>query len=306
MKVGVPKEVKNHEYRVAITPIGVHELTQHGHDVYVEKGAGVGSQIPDEEYVASGATLLETADDVWGTADMVLKVKEPVAEEYDRMREGQTLFTYLHLAADKTLTVTSSVRTTSPAVRPSRQVGSSEASSGSAPCWDWGSESLDDVVDRPGERLDVGRVDHLVHGVHVARGDRERERGDAQGEQHRLLGEARGAVSIQTVAAAAPATSGRHQRFAGRLGVILLSEASGNSSSWWLESRLMASSRILSSGGASTRLRQSTNSNSGWIACTSLTERVVLPIPPIPRRASDRQRSLTIQFLRVSSSVSRP
>ena len=104
MKVGVPKEVKNHEYRVAITPIGVHELTQHGHDVYVEKGAGAGSQIPDEEYAASGATLLETADDVWGTADMVLKVKEPVAEEYGRMREGQTLFTYLHLAADRPLT----------------------------------------------------------------------------------------------------------------------------------------------------------------------------------------------------------
>ncbi len=104
MKVGVPKEVKNHEYRVAITPIGVHELTQHGHDVYVEKGAGAGSQIPDEEYAASGATLLDTADDVWGTADMVLKVKEPVAEEYDRMREGQTLFTYLHLAADQPLT----------------------------------------------------------------------------------------------------------------------------------------------------------------------------------------------------------
>ena len=104
MKVGVPKEVKNHEYRVAITPIGVHELTQHGHDVYVEKGAGAGSQIPDEEYAASGATLLDTADDVWGTADMVLKVKEPVSEEYARMREGQTLFTYLHLAADQPLT----------------------------------------------------------------------------------------------------------------------------------------------------------------------------------------------------------
>ena len=104
MKVGVPKEVKNHEYRVAITPIGVHELTQHGHDVYVEKTAGLGSQIPDEEYAAAGATLLDTADDVWGTADMVLKVKEPVAEEYARMREGQTLFTYLHLAADQPLT----------------------------------------------------------------------------------------------------------------------------------------------------------------------------------------------------------
>jgi len=104
MKVGVPKEVKNHEYRVAITPVGVHELTQHGHDVYLEREAGAGSQIPDEEYVAAGATILDGADDVWETAEMVLKVKEPVAEEYARMREGQTLFTYLHLAADKPLT----------------------------------------------------------------------------------------------------------------------------------------------------------------------------------------------------------
>ena len=104
MKVGVPKEVKNREYRVALTPIGVHELVQHGHEVYVEKEAGRGSIIPDEEYVAAGATMLDTADDVWGTADMVLKVKEPVAEEYHRLREGLTLFTYLHLAADKPLT----------------------------------------------------------------------------------------------------------------------------------------------------------------------------------------------------------
>jgi alanine dehydrogenase len=104
VRVGVPKEVKNHEYRVALTPVGAHELIQHGHDVYVEKGAGAGSQITDEEYAAQGATILETAEDVWGTADMVLKVKEPVAEEYDRLREGQTLFTYLHLAADKALT----------------------------------------------------------------------------------------------------------------------------------------------------------------------------------------------------------
>ncbi len=104
MKVGVPKEVKNHEYRVAITPVGVHELTQHGHQVYVETGAGAGSLIPDDEYVAAGATMLGTADDVWDIAETVLKVKEPVAEEYHRMRDGQTLFTYLHLAADKRLT----------------------------------------------------------------------------------------------------------------------------------------------------------------------------------------------------------
>jgi len=104
VKVGIPKEVKDHEYRVAITPIGVHELVAHGHDVVVQSEAGVGSGIPDEEFVAAGAKILPDADSVWGEAEMVLKVKEPVAEEYGRMREGQTLFTYLHLAADKPLT----------------------------------------------------------------------------------------------------------------------------------------------------------------------------------------------------------
>jgi alanine dehydrogenase len=104
VKVGVPKEVKNHEYRVAITPIGVHELTAHGHEVYIEQDAGVGSSISDDEYAAAGARILPSADDVWGTADLILKVKEPVEQEYHRMREGQTLFTFLHLAADKRLT----------------------------------------------------------------------------------------------------------------------------------------------------------------------------------------------------------
>jgi alanine dehydrogenase len=104
MKVGVPKEVKNHEYRVAITPSGVHELSTRGHEVYVEAGAGIGSSIADEEFVAAGATILATADDVWETGDLVLKVKEPIAEEYHRMREGQTLFTYLHLAASRDCT----------------------------------------------------------------------------------------------------------------------------------------------------------------------------------------------------------
>src|SRR5687767_6160682 len=104
MRIGVPKEVKNHEYRVALTPIGVHELVQRGHEVVVQKSAGEGSLIPDAEYVAAGATMLDTADDVWGSADMILKVKEPVAEEYHRMRPGLVLFTYLHLAADKPLT----------------------------------------------------------------------------------------------------------------------------------------------------------------------------------------------------------
>ncbi|HTU05021.1 MAG TPA: alanine dehydrogenase, partial [Trebonia sp.] len=104
MRIGVPREVKNHEYRVAITPAGVHELTREGHAVYVEAGAGDGSSLPDEEFVAAGAKVLKTPDDVWGTADLVLKVKEPVPEEYHRMRRGQVLFTYLHLAASRECT----------------------------------------------------------------------------------------------------------------------------------------------------------------------------------------------------------
>jgi alanine dehydrogenase len=104
VKVGIPREVKNHEYRVAITPAGVHELVRHGHEVYVEAEAGAGSSILDADYVEAGATILPDADDVWATGELVLKVKEPIASEYSRMREGQTLFTYLHLAADKALT----------------------------------------------------------------------------------------------------------------------------------------------------------------------------------------------------------
>src|SRR5216684_2886211 len=104
MKVGIPREVKNHEYRVAITPAGVHELTSHGHQVYLEKDAGGGSSLHDDAYVAAGATIISDPDEVWGVADMVLKVKEPIAEEYHRMRPGLVLFTYLHLAADKPCT----------------------------------------------------------------------------------------------------------------------------------------------------------------------------------------------------------
>jgi alanine dehydrogenase len=104
MKVGIPKEVKNHEYRVAITPAGVHELVRSGHEVLVQQDAGTGSAIPDADYVAAGATILPTADDVWQAGDLILKVKEPVAEEYHRMRENQVLFTYLHLAASKACT----------------------------------------------------------------------------------------------------------------------------------------------------------------------------------------------------------
>ena len=104
VKVGIPREVKNHEYRVAITPSGVHEFVRAGHDVFVESGAGVGSSIPDEDYAAAGAKLLSSADEVWATGDLILKVKEPIAEEYHRMREGQVLFTYLHLAASRECT----------------------------------------------------------------------------------------------------------------------------------------------------------------------------------------------------------
>ena len=104
MKVGVPKEVKNHEDRVALTPSGVHELVRTGHQVFVETRAGVGSAILDEDFVTAGATILDTADEVWNTADLVLKVKEPIAEEYHRMRKGQVLFTYLHLAASRPCT----------------------------------------------------------------------------------------------------------------------------------------------------------------------------------------------------------
>lgn len=104
MKISVPSEVKNHEYRVAITPVGVHELVAHGHEVVVQSEAGQGSSIGDDEYAAAGAVVVADADEVWGRADLVLKVKEPVAEEYHRLREGLTLFTYLHLAADEALT----------------------------------------------------------------------------------------------------------------------------------------------------------------------------------------------------------
>ncbi|MFC9660674.1 alanine dehydrogenase [Nocardia sp. NPDC127606] len=104
MRIGVPKEVKNNEFRVAITPIGVHELVSNGHQVTIEAGAGVGSSIPDSEYLAAGARVLAAADDVWAGAELVLKVKEPVAQEYHRLREGLVLFTYLHLAADRPLT----------------------------------------------------------------------------------------------------------------------------------------------------------------------------------------------------------
>ncbi|HET9689694.1 MAG TPA: alanine dehydrogenase [Acidimicrobiales bacterium] len=104
MIVGVPSEVKNHEYRVACTPAGVHELVRLGHRVLVQIGAGAGSSLPDADFVAAGATMVDDADEVWGDAELVLKVKEPVAEEYHRLRTDLVLFTYLHLAASQPCT----------------------------------------------------------------------------------------------------------------------------------------------------------------------------------------------------------
>ncbi|QTE30765.1 alanine dehydrogenase [Pengzhenrongella sicca] len=101
MRIGIPTEIKNHEYRVAITPAGVHQLAAAGHDVLIQRGAGVGSAISDDVYAAAGATLLETAGEVWSAAELVCKVKEPIASEYGHLRPDLMLFTYLHLAADR-------------------------------------------------------------------------------------------------------------------------------------------------------------------------------------------------------------
>ncbi len=104
MRVAVPKEIKNNEFRVAITPAGVHDLVAHGHEVLVETGAGVGSSIPDEAYVAAGAAIAPDAATTWASAELLLKVKEPVESEYGYFRDDLLLFTYLHLAAEPALT----------------------------------------------------------------------------------------------------------------------------------------------------------------------------------------------------------
>jgi alanine dehydrogenase len=105
MRIGIPREVKDNEYRVAITPAGVHEFTGRGHEVFVQSGAGEGSSIADADYAAAGAKVLAQADEVWGQAELLLKVKEPVASEYHLLRRDLVLFTYLHLAADRALTL---------------------------------------------------------------------------------------------------------------------------------------------------------------------------------------------------------
>jgi alanine dehydrogenase len=104
MRVGVPAELKDNEYRVAITPAGVRELVVHGHEVIIENDAGVGSSIPNEDFTRAGATIVPDADTVFADADMVLKVKEPIEEEFHRLRDGLILFTYLHLAASEPVT----------------------------------------------------------------------------------------------------------------------------------------------------------------------------------------------------------
>jgi alanine dehydrogenase len=104
MRVGVPTETKNNEFRVALTPAGVAALTHRGHDVLIQAGAGEGSAITDADFKAAGAQLLTTAEQVWSEADLLLKVKEPIPAEYDSLRGGQTLFTYLHLAASRPCT----------------------------------------------------------------------------------------------------------------------------------------------------------------------------------------------------------
>jgi alanine dehydrogenase len=104
MRVGIPTEIKNNEYRVAITPAGVAELVHRGHEVIIQSGAGEGSAISDSDFKRAGAQLINGADQVWAAAELLLKVKEPIEAEYRRMRKGQTLFTYLHLAASKPCT----------------------------------------------------------------------------------------------------------------------------------------------------------------------------------------------------------
>ena len=104
MRVGIPTETKNNEFRVAVTPAGVAELTRRGHEVLIQAGAGEGSAIPDTEFKAAGAELTSTAEQVWAEADLLLKVKEPIPAEFGLLRRGQVLFTYLHLAASRACT----------------------------------------------------------------------------------------------------------------------------------------------------------------------------------------------------------
>ena len=104
MKIGIPKEIKNNENRVGATPAGVKELVAHGHEVFVQHTAGVGSGFSDDEYIAAGAKILPTIEDVYGEAEMIIKVKEPIKPEYPLIRKNQVVFTYFHFACDLELT----------------------------------------------------------------------------------------------------------------------------------------------------------------------------------------------------------
>ncbi|HET9275051.1 MAG TPA: alanine dehydrogenase, partial [Gemmatimonadales bacterium] len=104
MIIGVPKEIKTNENRIALVPAGAELLVAKGHSVCVESGAGLGSGFTDEQFAAAGATLLATAEEVWARAEMIMKVKEPIAVEWPRMRQGQVIYTYFHFAASEPLT----------------------------------------------------------------------------------------------------------------------------------------------------------------------------------------------------------
>ena len=104
MRIGVPKEIKTNENRVALVPAGAEALVAQGHSVFLERGAGEGSGFEDGAYQAAGASVLPTADEVWGRAELIMKVKEPIEVEWPRMRKGQVLYTYFHFAADEPLT----------------------------------------------------------------------------------------------------------------------------------------------------------------------------------------------------------
>lgn len=104
MNIGIPKEIKDQEFRVSMVPAGVRTLKGHGHTVFVQKGAGTGSGIPDDEYIAAGGVIVNSAEEIFRLSEMIVKVKEPLHDEYSLLRNGQVLFTFLHLAADRVLT----------------------------------------------------------------------------------------------------------------------------------------------------------------------------------------------------------
>ena len=99
--VGVPAEIKNHEYRVALTPVGVDELCRAGHQILIQTGAGLGSGISDQDYLKHGANIIATREEIWSRADLIVKVKEPMEAEWPLMRKAQVIFTYFHFAADE-------------------------------------------------------------------------------------------------------------------------------------------------------------------------------------------------------------